>query len=187
MLKCLNCNNIIPDDSEFCQYCGNKVIVTEKSKKAEIFKNTLSIKKNHNVSSFFNIITLLSIIISIALLTENTQLKKELQTTKTSLENLRESHSELIKTNQSLEYDLDKLNENYDDYEMAYYFTVKHVKLYVNGEYHSFGCDKIRKYGATSYNIYNDASSVGSSSCFCSVFANLDRDNLDSKYQYIIP
>lgn len=111
---------------------------------------------------------MLSIIISIALLTENTQLKKELQTTKTSLENLENSYTALYTKSKNNESTIEELREKVQSYEAAVVFVNERYRFYVDGGYHYINCSKIVHKGASSYTSKNNVVSEP----FCSCNAN---------------
>lgn len=118
---CSKCNQTLPDDSEFCQYCGEKIVTTQKTS----IKNTYDFGDAKKVKGIkISIVVIVSIFIICGLTGLNIYQYIANQSLQQNIENLEKKVEEkeiyiknLLK--QQIEKDSQPENNSYDDYSFS--------------------------------------------------------------------
>ena len=177
MIKCNKCNSQIPDDSEFCQYCGTSVSLTSPLEhttphilETEMSNKNVSTIKKHNFKNYIRYLIIACLIFStIFLFVQNNSLNDKLNKTDTRLKELRKEHAEVLQKQRERDKELLELREKEDRYILAAAFVNKRYKFYVDGEYHYITCDKVLNKVSNREKItYTSISNIPDSLSLCS-------------------
>lgn len=166
-MRCNNCGQIIPKDSEFCQYCGKTISIPEEVLEIESIEekcnNTDVIVKNDSKSAtknlkrltlnksivFLTITSFLLITVSVLLtlsIIKNNSVNKKYNSTKAQLETYKKTIEEQKKEIQSMKIHSDELEEEiWDNFDKLEFFNSKAEIVGDDGTYlyHKYGCPQL--------------------------------------------